>query len=154
MYIPTWTRMRATTGNALLHVLLSNGKEIEAWKLFNKMMVNCVDSETINIMVDECFKLGEFKEAMRIFNDSRERKRMFKCYNHTIARLCEHGMVSEAERLFEEMLSDKDLSPDVSTFRSMIGGYVCVGRVDDALKTSRKLAILNLRKVFIYQEPL
>lgn len=71
-----------------------------------------------------------------------------------IARLCERGMMSEAEGLFEDMCSDKDLSPppDVSTFRSMVNGYVRSGRVDDAIKISNKLAILKLRKVSIYED--
>ncbi|CAL9237117.1 unnamed protein product [Arabidopsis halleri] len=146
--IPQGKCLCTTTGNNLLTILLSNGKKTEAWELFNKMMkTNCFDSETVNVMVDECFKKGEFKEAMETFNKSQEGKRMARCYSNTVARLCEHGMVSEAEGLFEEMSSYKDLSPDVATFRSMIGGYVRAGRVDDALKTSRKLALLNLRKL-------
>ncbi|KAG7575038.1 Pentatricopeptide repeat [Arabidopsis suecica] len=145
--IPQGKCLCTTTGNNLLTILLSNGKKTEAWELFNKMMkTNCLDSETVNVMVDECFKKGEFKEAMETFNKSQEGKRMARCYSNTVARLCEHGMVSEAEGLFEEMSSYKDLSPDVATFRSMIGGYVRAGRVDDALKTSKKLALLNVRK--------
>ncbi|XP_010413078.1 PREDICTED: pentatricopeptide repeat-containing protein At3g60960, mitochondrial-like [Camelina sativa] len=152
-FIPQGKCLRATTGNTLLTILLSNGKKTEARELFNKMIkTNCFDSETVNVMVDECFKMGEFKEAMGVFNKSREGKGMAKCYSNTVARLCEHGMVSEAEGLFEEMSSYKDLSPDVPTFRSMINGYVRAGRVDDALKTSKTLALLNLRKVSIYQD--
>ncbi|XP_010507763.1 PREDICTED: pentatricopeptide repeat-containing protein At3g60960, mitochondrial-like [Camelina sativa] len=152
-FIPQGKCLRATTGNTLLTILLSNGKKTEARELFNKMIkTNCFDSETVNVMVDECFKMGEFKEAMYVFNKSREGKRMAKCYSNTVARLCEHGMVSEAEGLFEEMSSYKDLSPDVPTFRSMINGYVRAGRVDDALKTSKTLALLNLRKVSINQD--
>ncbi|CAN7102980.1 unnamed protein product, partial [Brassica rapa subsp. narinosa] len=130
------------TGNTLLRILLENCKrteagaliEVNAKDLYHNMLKKHkrFDSETINIMVDYW---------------------MVRCYCNVVARLCERGMMSEAEGLFEDMCSDKDLSPpDVSTFRSMVNGYVRAGRVDDAIKTSNKLAILKLRKVSIYED--
>ncbi|KAJ4892494.1 Pentatricopeptide repeat-containing protein [Raphanus sativus] len=163
--IRTWESLPATTGNSLLRILLAHGKEVESGALFEvkaKDLFHSMlekhkrfDSETINIMVDYWFEIGEFNKAMETFNESQQgRKRMVGCYSNVIARLCERGMMSEAEGLFEDMCSDKDLSPppDVSTFRSMVNGYVRAGRVDDAIKTSNKLAILKLRKVSIYED--
>ncbi|CAN6822714.1 unnamed protein product [Brassica oleracea] len=143
-----------------MEILLENCKrteagaliEVNAKDLFHNMLKKHkrFDSETINIMVDYWFNIGEFNKAMETFNESQQqgRKIMVRCYSNVIARLCERGMMSEAEGLFEDMCSDKDLSPppDVSTFRSMVNGYVRAGRVDDAIKTSNKLAILKLRK--------
>ncbi|KAF8044509.1 hypothetical protein N665_0129s0054 [Sinapis alba] len=163
--IRTWESLPVTTGNTLLRILLAHGKEVEAGALFEvkakDLFYNMLkkhkrfDSETINIMVDYWFEIDEFNKAMETFNESQQhgRKRMVRCYSNVIARLCERGMMSEAEGLFEDMCSDKDLSPpDVSTFRSMVSGYVRAGRVDDAIKTSNKLAILKLRKVSIYED--
>ncbi|WZZ48000.1 hypothetical protein YC2023_048107 [Brassica napus] len=149
-----------------LRILLENCKrteagaliEVNAKDLFHNMLKKHkrFDSETINIMVDYWFNIGEFNKAMETFNESQQqgRKIMVRCYSNVIARLCERGMMSEAEGLFEDMCSDKDLSPppDVSTFRSMVNGYVRAGRVDDAIKTSNKLAILKLRKVSVYED--
>ncbi|CAF1798621.1 hypothetical protein HID58_057960 [Brassica napus] len=164
--IRTWESLPATTGNTLLRILLENCKrteagaliEVNAKDLFHNMLKKHkrFDSETINIMVDYWFNIGEFNKAMETFNESQQqgRKIMVRCYSNVIARLCERGMMSEAEGLFEDMCSDKDLSPppDVSTFRSMVNGYVRAGRVDDAIKTSNKLAILKLRKVSVYED--
>ncbi|CAH8387013.1 unnamed protein product [Eruca vesicaria subsp. sativa] len=148
-----------------MELLLAHGKDVEAGALFEvkaKDLFHTMlkkhkrfDSETVNIMVDYWFEIGEFNKAMETFNESQQgSKRMVRCYSNVIARLCEHGMMLEAEGLFEDMCSDKDLSPppDVSTFRSMVNGYVRAGRVDDAIKTSNKLAILKLRKVSIYED--
>ncbi|CAG7873569.1 unnamed protein product [Brassica rapa] len=162
--IRTWESLPATTGNTLLRILLENCKrteagaliEVNAKDLYHNMLKKHkrFDSETINIMVDYWFDIGEVNKAMETFNESQQgRKRMVRCYCNVVARLCERGMMSEAEGLFEDMCSDKDLSPpDVSTFRSMVNGYVRAGRVDDAIKTSNKLAILKLRKVSIYED--
>ncbi|CAN7006755.1 unnamed protein product [Brassica oleracea var. botrytis] len=140
-------------------VSVTNGNsELKAHTLFENMLKKPkrFDSDTINIMVDYWFELDEFNKAMETFNESQQqgRKRMVGCYTNMIARLCERGMMWEAEGLFEDMCSDKDLSPppDVSTFRSMVNGYVRSGRVDDAIKISNKLAILKLRKVSIYED--
>ncbi|CAN7006743.1 unnamed protein product [Brassica oleracea var. botrytis] len=156
--IRTWVSVSATTGNTLLRIFLANGKELKADTLFENMLKKPkrFDSDTINIMVDYWFELDEFNKAMETFNESQQqgKKRMAGCYSNMIARLCERGMMWEAEGLFEDLCSDKDLSPppDVSTFRSMVNGYVRSGRVDDAIKISNKLAILKLRKVSIYED--
>lgn len=102
--------------------------------------------ETISMMVNECFKLGKFKEAMETFKLGSSATR---CYSNIIERFCERVMMSEAEGLFEEMWSDKDLvwSYEVPTFRSMITGYVKVGRMDDA----QRMVDASLLKVSIQQ---
>lgn len=74
--------MCATSGNNFLRIFLKHGKISEAWALFEEMINNAktrepkysdefgrdsFDSETINMMVNECFKIGKFKEAMDTF---------------------------------------------------------------------------------------
>lgn len=106
--------------------------------------------ETISMMVNECFELGEFKEAMETFKLGSCTTR---CYINIIERFCERGMMSEAEDLFQKMWSDKDLLLfyEVATFRSMINGYDMVGRLDDAQKMLKKMVDTSLLKVSVHQ---
>ncbi|CAL9236721.1 unnamed protein product [Arabidopsis halleri] len=150
----------ATTGNTLLKILLDHGKKSEAWELFEEMINNArtydgllaktFNSETINIMVNECFKLGKFTKAMETFELGAS---FAGCFSNIIERFCERGMMSEAEGLFEEMASHKDLvlSHEIPTFRSMITGYVKVGRVDDAQRMLKNMVDASLLKVAIHK---
>ncbi|XP_019101983.1 PREDICTED: pentatricopeptide repeat-containing protein At1g10270-like [Camelina sativa] len=155
--------MSATTGNTLLKILLDNGKKSEAWELFDEMINNTTydgllgakrrtfDSETFNIMVNECFKLGNFTKAMETFVLGAS----FGAsgYSNIIERFCERGMMSEAEGLFEEMCSRKDmvLSSEIPILRSMIKGFVKVGRVDDAQLMLKKMVDASVLKVAIHK---
>ncbi|KFK37331.1 hypothetical protein AALP_AA4G242800 [Arabis alpina] len=143
-----FSKMRVIAGNTLLKVLLRHGKKPEAWSLFKQMREQSkfprleeyrdarkFDSETCNIMVNECFKLGQISEATEIFHkvigtisDPQ------LCYRNMITRFCKQGMLSEAERYFAEMCSKKYLVPDVPTYRTMRDAYVKEARVSDALK--------------------
>ncbi|VVB09177.1 unnamed protein product [Arabis nemorensis] len=128
-------QMRASTGNRLLKVLLKYGKKTEAWSLFNQMKATRFDSESCNIMVNECFKIGKVGEAIQIFDKlvgTSEDPQL--CYRNMITRLCEQGMLSEAERFFAQMCSQNHLVPDVPTYRTMTDAYVKADRVSDARK--------------------
>ncbi|XP_010473812.1 PREDICTED: pentatricopeptide repeat-containing protein At3g60960, mitochondrial [Camelina sativa] len=139
--------LEPVVGNRVLQVLVEHGKNTEAWELFGEMIEIC-DSETVDIM-------------SRYFSDKKTVPlvRLRKtCYRAMIACLCDHGKVSEAEKLFAEMFTDVDgqdllVGPDLSTFRAMINGYVQVGRVDGAIKTLNKLRISNIRKLAIHRDP-
>ncbi|CAH8269470.1 unnamed protein product [Arabidopsis lyrata] len=138
--------LKPIVGNRVLQVLVEHGKDTEAWELFEEMIEIC-DSETIDIMSDY------FSEKTVPFERLRK-----TCYRNMIVSLCEHGKVSDAEKLFAEMFTDVDgedlfVGPDVLTFRAMINGYVKVGRVDDAIMTLNKMRVLNIRKLAIHREP-
>ncbi|EOA28335.1 hypothetical protein CARUB_v10024536mg [Capsella rubella] len=156
------------TGNTLLKTLLKHGKISEAWALFKEMINNSntrvsnkdvfrrprgadsIDSETINLMVNECFKMRKFKKAMDTFKLGASFSR---CYSYIIDKFCELGMMSEAEGLFEGLCSHKDvvLSREIPLFRSMINGYVKVGRVYDAQRMLQKMVAASLLKVAVRQ---
>ncbi|CAA7052967.1 unnamed protein product [Microthlaspi erraticum] len=143
----------AATGNTLLEMLLDNGKQAEAWKLFHSMITNSntFDRETFVTMVNACFKLGLFKEALETFKRP-ELTRSSRCYANIIANFCDRGMMSQAQDLFAEMCSAHCVCPpDVPTFRSMINGYAKVGRVDDAIEMLKKMVDATLLK-FAVQE--
>ncbi|CAE6079922.1 unnamed protein product [Arabidopsis arenosa] len=141
--------LKPIVGNRVLEVLVWHGKDTEAWELFEEMIEIC-DSETIDIMSDY------FSEKTVPFERLRK-----TCYRNMIVSLCEHGKVSDAEKLFAEMFTDVDVygedllvgGPDLLTFRAMINGYVKVGRVDDAIMTLNKMRLLNIRKLAIHRAP-
>ncbi|XP_054814546.1 pentatricopeptide repeat-containing protein At1g10270 isoform X2 [Prosopis cineraria] len=152
-------RMIPATCNVLLEVLLRHGREKEAWALFDQMLDNhtppnfqAVNSDTFNIMVNECFKLGKISEALSTFKKvgTRANSKPFAMdvagYNNIISRCCENGMLSEAETLFEELCS-KSLSPDVPTHRTLIEAYLKMERIDDALRVFNRMVDAGLRVV-------
>ncbi|TKY71420.1 Pentatricopeptide repeat-containing protein [Spatholobus suberectus] len=152
-------RMTPATCNVLLEVLLKHAKQTQAWALFHQMLDNhtppnfqAVNSDTFNVMVNECFKLGNFEEALATFKKvgTKPNSKPFAMdvagYNNIIARFCENGMLSHAETLFEELCS-KSLSPDVPTHRTLIEAYLRMERFDDALRVFNRMVDAGLRVV-------
>ncbi|XP_044489816.1 pentatricopeptide repeat-containing protein At1g10270-like [Mangifera indica] len=152
-------RMTPATCNTLLEVLLKWGKKVEAQILFEQMLDNhqppniqAVNSDTFNIMVNECFKIGNFSEAIDTFKKAgtHPKSKPFSMdvagYNNIIARFCENGMLEEAEKLFAELCS-KTLTPNVPSFKTLIDAYLKVERVDDALQLFSRMVETGLRVV-------
>ncbi|KAL0694496.1 hypothetical protein Bca4012_061676 [Brassica carinata] len=152
-------RMYPHTGNVLLEVFLKYGKKAEAWALFDEMLDNhtppsilSVNSETVSIMVNECFKMGRFEEAVDAFKKvgSKPTSRPFVMdyvgYCNIVTRFCEHGMLPEAERFFAEGVS-KSLPPDAPSHRAMIDAYLKAERIEDALRMLNRMVDVNLRLV-------
>ncbi|CAN0907411.1 Pentatricopeptide repeat-containing protein At1g10270 [Linum grandiflorum] len=138
-------RMVPATCNVLLELLLRYGKKEAAMELFEEMLDNhtpptfqAVNSETFSLMVNECFKEGKFHEAIETFRKvgTQAKSRPFGMdvagYNNIIIRFSEKEMMTEAEEFFTEMTS-KCLSPDVTTFKTLIEAYLKLERIDDAL---------------------
>jgi len=152
-------RMHPPTGNVLLEVFLKFGKKDEAWALFNEMLDNhappnilSVNSDTVGIMVNECFKMGEFSEAINTFKKvgSKVTSKPFVMdylgYCNIVTRFCEQGMLTEAERFFAEGVS-RSLPADAPSHRAMIDSYLKAERIDDAVKMLDRMVDVNLRVV-------
>ncbi|KAF5742500.1 ACT11D09.4 [Tripterygium wilfordii] len=152
-------KMVPATRNVLLETLLKHGKKAEASYLFEQMLddhtppnFQAVNSDTFNIMVNECFKLGKFAEAVDTFKKvgTKPGSRPFTMdvagYSNIIVRFCENGMLTEAERFFTELCS-KSLSPDATSYRTLIDTYLKMERVDDALQMLNKMVEARLRVV-------
>ncbi|XP_010431709.1 PREDICTED: pentatricopeptide repeat-containing protein At1g10270-like [Camelina sativa] len=143
------------TGNALLEVLFRYGKKTQAWELFNQMLDGfhrgciSVNSKTIDIMVKECFKEGQFMEGIETFEKVKAKTKDLRAadYTNLITRCCEQGMLAKAESLYAELSSDRCMRIDVSTYRAMMDAYIKAGRVDDALKTAKNMVDANLTKL-------
>ncbi|XP_023637991.1 pentatricopeptide repeat-containing protein At3g60980, mitochondrial isoform X2 [Capsella rubella] len=156
----------AETGNALLVVLLKYGEKKLAWELYNEMLKKSEpDSDTIKIMVDECFDMGRFKEAVDTYVDASDAYIYIKCCQgadsfsfpvfsggYVIARCCESGiaeMWDTAECLFVENIVRDDFGyVEVSHLKTLIDTYVKAGRIDDALNVSNTLFDLVVKEVF------
>uniref|UniRef100_A0A6N2K6E6 Pentacotripeptide-repeat region of PRORP domain-containing protein n=1 Tax=Salix viminalis TaxID=40686 RepID=A0A6N2K6E6_SALVM len=147
------------TCNTILEVLVKYGKKEASWALFEHMLDNHtppthqgVNSDTFNTMVNECFKEGEFEEAINIFKKAGTKpgSKPFQMdvagYNNIIARFCENGMMKQAEEFFAA-LSAKCLTPDVTTFRTLIDTYLKMEEIDDVLRIFNKMADAGLRVV-------
>ncbi|KAK3018489.1 hypothetical protein RJ639_003574 [Escallonia herrerae] len=152
-------RMVPPTCNVLLETLLKHGKKVEAEALFDHMLgdhtpptFNALNSDTFNIMVNECFRLGKVSEAYEVF---RKVGKTPKCkpfsmdlggYNNMITRYCELEMMDDATQMFAE-LCGKSLSPDVTTYRTLIDAYFKMERIDDALQMYKKMVEAGLRVI-------
>ncbi|KAF9618421.1 hypothetical protein IFM89_001144 [Coptis chinensis] len=150
-------QMTPATCNVLLQTLLRNGKNEEAATLFQTMLDNhktpntqAVNSETFNIMVNEYFRLGKVSEALTVFRQVGKEKasKAFQMdgagYNNLLGRLCEHGMLEEAEKLFQEMVG-KSVILDYNTFRFLIEAYFKEERIDDVLQKFQMLVESNIK---------
>nr|XP_016486241.1 PREDICTED: pentatricopeptide repeat-containing protein At1g10270-like isoform X1 [Nicotiana tabacum] len=157
-------RMVPATCNVLLEVLLRHGRETEAWVLFDAMLddhtpptFQAVNSDTFNLMVNECFRLGKVSEALDTFKKVGKglKTRPFAMdvagYNNMISRLCELEMMEEAEKYYME-LCNKSLSPDVTTYRTMIEAYVKMENVEGTLEKYTKMVEAGLRVIPIYAD--
>lgn len=155
-------RMVPATCNVLMEVLLKHGKKAEAGVMFDNMLDNhtpptfqAVNSDTFNIMVNECFKEGRISEAIGVFKKAGKapKSKPFAMdtagYNNIITRYCENEMTEEAEQMYVELCS-KSLSPDVNTYRTLIDAYFKVGKVDDALQKYTKMVEAGLRVIPLY----
>ncbi|XP_010473142.1 PREDICTED: pentatricopeptide repeat-containing protein At1g10270-like [Camelina sativa] len=141
-----------TGTHALLQVLLDYGKKTEAWELFDhlldddskKVIFRC-DTDTLNLMVNECFKMGRFYAAIHTFKRVRPHKMKRQCqqqeklYQNIIARFCEVGLLYEAERFFAEMRSLNTINPDVSSYTTLMDAYIKAGRVEDVVRISNQM---------------
>ncbi|CAN1243540.1 Pentatricopeptide repeat-containing protein At1g10270 [Linum perenne] len=149
-------RMVPATCNVLLEVLLRYGKKEAAMELFEEMLDNhtpptfqAVNSETFSLMVNECFKEGKFAEAIETFRKAgtKAKSRPFAMdvagYNNIIIRFSENEMMTEAEQFFTELMS-KSLSPDVTSYKTLIEAYLKLERTDDALKIFDKMVDAGL----------
>lgn len=118
---------------------------------------NAVNSDTFNIMVNECFKEGRISEAYDVFKKvgktakSKPLSMDVAGFNNMIIRYCENEMVDEAEKIYME-LCGKSLNPDVMSYRTLIDAYFKVGRVDDALEKYVKMAEAGLRVIPPYAD--
>ncbi|OVA10207.1 Pentatricopeptide repeat [Macleaya cordata] len=144
-------KMTPATCNVLLEVLLKYGKSLEAETLFDDMLnshkppnTHAVNSDTYSIMVNECFKLGKILEAMAVFRrtGTKQGSKPFAmdaaCFNNIMGKLCENGLVSDAEKLFGEM-STKSVMQEFTTFKIFIEVYLKEDRVDDAIQMFKKM---------------
>ncbi|XP_010436529.1 PREDICTED: pentatricopeptide repeat-containing protein At3g60980, mitochondrial-like [Camelina sativa] len=118
--------------------------------VYLKLLLNSNAADALNMMVNECFELGRFSDAMDIFTKAKEKVKynsvIVGVYRNLITRLCQNGRLSEAESLFDDMVKEEVL-PDDETYKAMIRAYVEYGRVEDAVETANKMMTSKVHKV-------
>ncbi|KAL5707703.1 hypothetical protein ACHQM5_018572 [Ranunculus cassubicifolius] len=156
-YLDRNFRMTPATGNVLLETLIKHGKSEEANALFESMLsnhktpnVHAVNSDTYNLMVNECFRLGNISEAKAVFKQVGKAagSKPFQMdnvgYNNMIDKLCQNGLVEDAEMLFQEMVS-KHVLLDYNSFRFLIEAYFKEGKTDAVLEKINGFLNTNLK---------
>ncbi|KAG6402051.1 hypothetical protein SASPL_138921 [Salvia splendens] len=150
-------KMVPATRNVLLETLLKHGKKDEAWELFHGMLddhtpptFQAVNSDTISMMVNECFKEGDVEKAKDVFKRTGKgaKSKPFYMdvagYNNMITRFCELEMMDEAEQYYKQLL-EKSLVPDVNTFKTLIDAYIKVDMVEKVIQKYTEMAESGLR---------
>ncbi|XP_043698294.1 pentatricopeptide repeat-containing protein At1g10270-like [Telopea speciosissima] len=146
-------KMSPVTCNTLLEVLLKYEKATEASALFLQMLDNhtppnfqAVNTDTFNTMVNECFRLGKLSEAIEVFKKAgtqpKSKPYMMDAagFNNIMDKFCEHGLVSEAEKLFAEM-STKSVILNINTYKIFIDTYLKEDRMDDVVEFFKKMVV-------------
>ncbi|CAH8353743.1 unnamed protein product [Eruca vesicaria subsp. sativa] len=142
-----------TVGNPYLELLLKYGQKKQAWAMFQYMLDNyqpCFgfNQDTVNMMVNECFEMGRFSDALDLFNKANatiDHRLPAGAYRNIITKLCQNGRLSDAETMFNGLLKKRlYYVPDVETYRAMIRAYVESSRVEDAVLTANKMIASRL----------
>ncbi|WZZ29052.1 pentatricopeptide repeat-containing protein At3g60980, mitochondrial-like [Brassica napus] len=144
-----------TVGNPYLKLLLTYGQKKQAWALFQYMLDNYVccfgfNKDTVNMMVNECFDVGRFGDAVNVFNKAKATLQYglpVEAYRNIITRLCQNGRLSDAETMFNGLVKEQGYhKPDVETYKALIRAYVESSRVEDAVQTSNKMMASKLHR--------
>ncbi|CAN6925851.1 unnamed protein product [Brassica oleracea] len=144
-----------TVGNPYLKLLLTYGQKKQAWALFQYMLDNYVccfgfNKDTVNMMVNECFDVGRFGDAVNVFNKAKATLQYglpVEAYRNIITRLCQNGRLSDAETMFNGLVKEQGYhKPDVETYKALIRAYVESSRVEDAVQTSNKMIASKLHR--------
>ncbi|KAL0724567.1 hypothetical protein Bca4012_039166 [Brassica carinata] len=134
-----------------LKVLLKYGQKSHAWALYNDMLAQCatcLNSVTVQIVVNEYFDRGRCSEAIETYYKARAKCNYLSDDGYIITRCCENGMLSEAESLLAYSIgSGDDKFITVTTFKTIIDAYIKAERINDALETSDKMFDVALKGV-------
>ncbi|KAK8946886.1 Pentatricopeptide repeat-containing protein [Platanthera zijinensis] len=136
-------RMHPATCNVLLETLLKHGKAADAQNLFDQMLDEHkppvfmgINADTYNIMINHCFKEGKFAEAIEVFHSTgvKPLPKDIARYKFIIEKLCANGLVEDAVKLFDELLS-QSLEPDAATYSFFADAYFSDDddRIEDAV---------------------
>ncbi|KAG5415958.1 hypothetical protein IGI04_003525 [Brassica rapa subsp. trilocularis] len=126
-----------------------DGFTANAWALFPYMLDNyecCFgfNKHTVNMMVNECFDMGRFGDAVNVFNKAKATLQYglpVGAYKNIITRLCQNGLLSDAETMFNGLVKEQGYhKPDVETYKALIRAYVESSRVEDAVLNGGRTA--------------
>ncbi|KAL7601853.1 hypothetical protein Lser_V15G23823 [Lactuca serriola] len=135
-------KMVPATCNKLLEVLLKWEKKPEAEALFNSMLDThnppvfpAVNSDTFNIMVNECFKMGKGSEAYSVFKKvGKSPKSKKPLIDMDRERYTDNGIIDSVFKKIVHAPMAKSFSMDTMGYSNIIMRYCENDMIDDAEK--------------------
>ncbi|KAH0943630.1 hypothetical protein HID58_003267, partial [Brassica napus] len=117
----------AVLDSVFVEHFFKQGKDEEAMKLY-RSSVNNRDGftangtvDTVNMMVNECFDVGRFGDAVNVFNKAKATLQYglpVEAYRNIITRLCKNGRLSDAETMFNGLVKEQGYhKPDVEPIK-------------------------------------
>ncbi|PWA35135.1 tetratricopeptide-like helical domain-containing protein [Artemisia annua] len=147
--------LQVRTYNSLLEWLCLKGKTHEAERLFKiiftKNQLSCEPNiVTYHNMIQGLCRIGNNFTAVGLLRlmDARPGtcKPNFDAYytNTLICSFCKDKMIDDASMLFKEMVSNKNITPDVNTYNSFIYAFSKLGRWDEVTRMLKQMKDQNI----------
>ncbi|KAF6165187.1 hypothetical protein GIB67_000771 [Kingdonia uniflora] len=140
--------------NLILDGLSKNGKFDEALRLFDRMLEEhnlprliCMGFGSFKIMVDEYCRQGRLMDAINVFKimgETRYKPTTSSFYN-LMKQLCGNEMVSEADKLCQEMVDKWPNKPDEFTYILLVEFAFELNQVDDTHRYFTKMVESGLK---------
>lgn len=120
----------------VIDVLCEDGKVEEACDLWKRMLEkNCTpDNAITSTLIHWLCKEGKVWEARKLFGEfERGSIPSLLTYNTLIAGMCERGELSEAGRLWDDMM-EKGCKPNAFTYNMLIKGISTIGNAKEGIR--------------------
>lgn len=143
-----WVKPDGVCYKHLIRGFCDKGDLIEASKIWNLMADEGFepDVEAVEKMMETLFKVNQSGEALKLFETMRL-KRMdelgLSTYRLVIKWMCNKGMMSQAQEVFEEM-RERGIQIDNLTLGSVVYGLLAKHRVREAYQIVDRIGVMDI----------
>ncbi|XP_057448127.1 putative pentatricopeptide repeat-containing protein At1g26500 [Lotus japonicus] len=143
-----WVKPDGVCYKHLIRGFCDKGDLIEASKIWNLMADEGFepDVEAVEKMMETLFKVNQGGEALKLFETMRL-KRMdelgLSTYRLVIKWMCNKGMMSQAQKVFEEM-RERGIQIDNLTLGSVVYGLLAKHRVREAYQIVDRIGVMDI----------
>uniref|UniRef100_A0A2P2MZ41 Pentatricopeptide repeat-containing protein n=1 Tax=Rhizophora mucronata TaxID=61149 RepID=A0A2P2MZ41_RHIMU len=130
----------------VIDVLCEKGKVEDACDLWKRMLKkNCMpDSAITSTLIHWLCKEGKIWEARKLFGEFEQGSvPSLLTYNTLIAGMCDRGELSEAGRLWDDMV-EKGCKPNAFTYNMLIKGFSKVGKAKEGVRILAEMLDFNV----------